>query len=163
MEKTIIYSKKLIDRTARLTLMQENLFLKKDLTKNLFPNSTLYFYPDVQILKLDNKCIKASPPAVVVDEILHICLALIPPITPEKGNGENILHSHFLFNNQKFSNMSEENYIKFENMLMCYTGVVEIYFYPFENYKDMFNHVLRYMKDEEDLEDKFDLFFSLSV
>lgn len=154
-----IYSQKLIDRTAKLTLMQENLFLKKDLTKNLFPNSTLYFYPDVQILKLDNKCINA----IVIDEILHICLALMPPITPEKGNGENILHSHFLFNNQKFTNMSEENYIKLKNMLMCYIDVIEIYFYPFENYKDMFNHVLRYMKDEEDLEDKFDLFFSLSV
>ena len=161
MKKEItLYSQDEIDRLVNLSIIQHNLFLVEDLTKNLFPNTTLFYYSNFQVLRINSNELTT----IVIDEILQICSSLIPPVTSVCGDGEKILYTHCSFNNYKFTNLNEKNLIKLRRLLTEFNSfTVEIYFYPFEDYKNMFNHVLRYMEQDNEDSDKFDMFFSESL
>ena len=159
-EQIVLYKNSEINRTVPVVLIQENLFLENNLSKNIFPNSELIFEKNYHVLK---------PYAVnltkcIVDELLHICCSLISPIYQNEGDGDTILYSHCSFDNNKFFYLDEENLSKLEFLLKNNTkSCVEIYFYFFDDYKEMVSKVLRYIQNESDTEDKFDIFFLRSL
>ena len=159
-KQIILYKDSEINRTTPVVIVRENLFLENDLSKNIFPNSELIFEKNYHILRPFNVDLTQC----IIDELLQICCSLILPTYQETGDGENILYSYCCFNDNKFFYLNEENLHKLEFLLKNNTkSIVNIYFYPFYDYKEMTGKVLRYIQDESDIKDRFDDFFLKSL
>lgn len=159
-KQIILYKDSEINRTTPVVIVRENLFLENDLSKNIFPNSELIFEKNYHILRPFNVDLTQC----IIDELLQICCSLISSTYQKEGDGENILYSYCCFNDNKFFYLNEENLYKLEFLLKNNTkSIVNIYFYPFYDYKEMTGKVLRYMQDESDIKDRFDDFFLKSL
>lgn len=159
-EKINLYQDSEVNRSSKISLVQINLFLEFNLSKNTFPNSILYYNENFHSLKPTSSNVSN----VVVDELLHICQFLMPEFVPKQGDGEAVLYSHFSYNNYNFYHLDENNYRLLEVLLINNKNdFIEIKFYPFEEYKHMSAKVLRFMRDINNMENKVDLFLNKNL
>lgn len=161
MEKEIsLYNDLEINRAVKLDIIQENLFLENNLSKNIFPNSVLYFEKDYHVLKPSATVINE----IVVDELLQICSSLMPETYCKEGDGILTLYSCCSYNNFKFSYLNDEHFQVLKVLMESNKdSPIEIYFTPFEDYKHMASKVVRYMQNTESCEYKIDFFLSKSL